>query len=95
MSETVRNIYPCIRTQVGVNKAADAGAAYIYDFIDNVWSETTMLSYSGGSASDYFGYAVALCDTSLAGREYSDTYARFKILWFQRRKSTNICGPEW
>ena len=57
------------------SEGADAGAAYVYDLEDNVWSETTMLSYSSGSASDWFGYAVALCDTILAGREYSDTYA--------------------
>ncbi len=48
--------------QVGGN--ADQGAAYIYNKINGVWSQTAELTASDGAARDYFGNSVALNGTT-------------------------------
>ena len=55
--------------QVGGN--ADQGAAYIYNKINGVWSQTAELTASDGAARDYFGNSVALNGTTaLAGAPF-------------------------
>ena len=58
-----------------------AGAAYIFTMPAGGWSGTTSASaanaqFTGGAASDYFGYSVALNNTgvvALVGAYYNDT----------------------
>ena len=46
----------------GDETATNAGAAYLFNYDGNTWTQTTKLMASDGQANDYFGSGVALND---------------------------------
>jgi hypothetical protein len=78
-----------ITALVGVPMQADArGAAYIFSFVNNTWSQTNKLLASDGMPGDHLGIAVAL-DGGLAligadGAENGDDYDQGAAYLFAR-----------
>ncbi len=53
--------------------AADAGAAYVFEFQNGVWTQTAVLRASNSQANDQFGYSVSLSgDRALVGAPFED-----------------------
>jgi len=44
----------------------DAGAAYVFEFANGVWSETARLTAGDGASGDLFGYGVAVSGNRIA-----------------------------
>lgn len=56
------------------NSAPGAGAAYVFERIDDVWQQTAYLKASNTDAGDRFGFAVAIDgDTIAVGAEREDS----------------------
>ncbi len=54
---------------------SDYGAAYVYDFDGNSWSQTTKLSADDGESGDHFGNSVSLSGNRiLIGAPYKDAF---------------------
>ncbi|MGH8428716.1 MAG: hypothetical protein ACRES7_12205 [Gammaproteobacteria bacterium] len=59
--------------QADVNGNKNQGAAYVFSESDGAWSQAQKLTAGDGSASDYFGWSVAVSDsTALIGAPYAD-----------------------
>lgn len=61
---------------VGARCDSDAGScsgsAYVFENVDGEWVETAKLTADDGTASDYFGYAVACTGTQVLVGAYGD-----------------------
>jgi hypothetical protein len=51
------------------------GSAYIFNYVNSTWSQTSKLTASGGAAGEYFGYSVSISEdglTAIVGAQYGD-----------------------
>ncbi len=55
------------------DKGADAGSAYVYHLVNNVWTQIAKITASDGAAGDWFGSAVAIDGNYiLVGSQFDD-----------------------
>ncbi len=76
----------------GDNSAPEAGAAYAFSRSGVSWSQDAYLKPSNTEAADYFGFAVAVSDKTVAGGAYGEDSGAVGVNGNQNDDSAGMAG---